>query len=68
MNIDQGSDLGVSVFDIDAEIVDEKGLSVGGMMLTIRSGRLQDVDVHSWFNEPPFPTVDRIRWRPPTTR
>ena len=63
-NIEDGPELGLSVFDVDAEIVDGNGVSVGGMMLTIRNGRLHDVDVHSWFDEVPFPTVDQIRWHP----
>lgn len=62
VNIDRGSIPGVSIFDVDAEILDESGASIGGMMLTIRNGRLHDVDVHSWFDEIPFPTVDQIRW------
>ncbi|MGH1489862.1 MAG: hypothetical protein ACRBK7_10795 [Acidimicrobiales bacterium] len=62
VNIKEGSELGVSIFDIDAEIVDDTGASLGGMMLTIRSGRLHDVDVHSWFDELLFPTADQVRW------
>ncbi|MEM7272007.1 MAG: hypothetical protein AAF547_02900 [Actinomycetota bacterium] len=53
---------GVSIFEIDAEIVDENGASIGGMMLTIRNGRLHDVDVHSWFDDFPFPSIEQVRW------
>ncbi len=66
VNVDEGAEPGVSIFDVDAEIVDENGVSVGGMMLTIRDGRPNDVDVHSWFDELPFPTVDQVRWHPRT--
>jgi len=55
---------GVSIFDVDAEIVDNEGRSVGGMMLLIRTGRLDDVDVHSWFDELPFPALTSVRWHP----
>ncbi len=64
VNIEDGPELGLSVFDVDAEIVDRSGVSVGGMMLTIRNGRLHDVDVYSWFDKVPFPAVDQIRWQP----
>jgi len=55
---------GRSIFGIDAEVVGEDGESIGGMMLTIRGGQLYDVDVHSWFDEIPFPTVHQVRFRP----
>ena len=55
---------GVSVFDIDAEVVDGAGTSIGGMMLTIRRGRLHDIDVHTWFDEIQFPSLSSIRWHP----
>ena len=64
VNPDGETSPGVSIFDADAAIIDESGVSAGGMMLTIRNGRLHDVDVHSWFDELPFPTVEQIRWRP----
>lgn len=57
-----GHDMGVLIFGVDAEIVDESGVSVGGMVLTVRDGRLHDVDVHSWFDVLPFPTIDQVRW------
>lgn len=57
------SDGGVSVFDVDAEIVDLDGSSLGGMVLFTRDGWLHDVDVHSWVDDDlPFPALDRVRW------
>jgi hypothetical protein len=55
---------GVSILDVNAEIVNSEGESVGGMVLFIKSGFLHDVDVHSWFDELPFPTLSQIRWHP----
>lgn len=62
VNLADGPEPGGSIFDVDAEIVDENGVSVGGMMLTIRNGRLHDVDIHSWFDELPFPSIGQVRW------
>lgn len=55
---------GVNIFDVNAEIVNAEGASVGGMVLFIKAGFLHDVDVHSWFDELPFPTISQIRWHP----
>ncbi|MDJ0767491.1 MAG: hypothetical protein QNJ12_01815 [Ilumatobacter sp.] len=68
VNIDESLDPGVSIFDVDAEIVDENGATVGGMTLLIRNGRLHDVDVHTWLDPLPFPTVEEVRWHPRTGR
>jgi hypothetical protein len=57
-------DPGVDIFDVGAEIVDVTGTSVGGMMLITRAGYLHDVDIHSWFDELPFPALSQIRWHP----
>lgn len=62
LDLDGESNSRAFVFDVDAEIVDEWGNSIGGMILTVRDGRLHDVDVHSWFGRLPFPAIDRIRW------
>lgn len=59
---DDDSEPGASIFDVDAEIVNESGESVGGMALFVKAGHLHDVDIHSWHDELPFPTVDQIRW------
>jgi len=54
---------GVSIFGVDAEILDDDGKSVGGMMLTTRDGRLHDVDVHSWSeSHVAFPLLTSVRW------
>lgn len=55
---------GVDIFDVDAEIVDAAGTSVGGMVLFTKADRLHDVDIHSWFDELPFPALWQIRWHP----
>lgn len=53
---------GVGVFDVDAEIVDELGAPLGGMVLLLKDGRLHDVDVHSWTDGPQtFPALSQIR-------
>jgi hypothetical protein len=41
-----------SLFEIDAFIVDESGVPIGGMVLFVRDGRLHDIDVHSWTDAP----------------
>lgn len=54
---------GVSVFGVDAEIVDADGTSVGGMVLLTKNGKLHDIDLHSWFDELEFPDLSSVRWQ-----
>lgn len=62
-SLTQGRGRGSFIFGVDAEIIDENGASVGGMVLTIRDGQLRDVDVHSWSDEVEFPSVEQVRWQ-----
>lgn len=49
---------------VEGEIVDAKGEVVGGIIVLIRDGLLDDVDVHSFDDEPlPFPAPESVRWR-----
>ena len=62
----EATEQGASIFEIDAEVINKRGESIGGMMLTVREGRLHDVDVHSWLDEIPFTTIDQVRFHPRT--
>lgn len=53
---------GEDIFEVDAEIVDATGTSVGGMVLFTNAGFLHDIDIHSWLDELPFPSLSQIRW------
>jgi hypothetical protein len=49
---------------VEGEIVDASGEAVGGIIVLVRVGVLDDIDVHSFDNEPlPFPVPESIRWR-----
>ena len=37
----EATEQGASIFEIDAEVMNERGESIGGMMLTVREGRLR---------------------------
>jgi hypothetical protein len=52
----------VSMFPIDAEIVDGEGRVIGGMVLLVRDGRLHDIDIHTYEEAQAFPTLVRVRW------
>lgn len=56
---------------VEAEIVDERDEIVGGVIVFVRDGVLDDVDVYSVVEEPqPFPDLASIRWcvEPPPWR
>ena len=50
---------------VEGEIVDASGEVVGGIIVLIRDGLLDDVDVHAFGQRPlPFPALASVRWRP----
>ena len=52
-----------SPLPVEGEILDDDGEVVGGIIVLLRDGVLDDVDVHSFTDGPlPFPTLASIRW------
>jgi hypothetical protein len=60
--VDDTTGGGVSMFPIDAEIIDGNGQMIGGMVLLVREGRLHDIDIHTYEEAQPFPTLACVRW------
>ena len=49
---------------VEGEILDASDEAVGGIIVLLRDGVLDDVDVHSFGHEPlAFPPMAAIRWR-----
>lgn len=49
---------------VEADIVDERDEIVGGVLVFVRDGVLDDIDVYSVMEDPqPFPDLASIRWR-----
>lgn len=49
---------------VEAEILDASGDAVGGIIVLVSDGVLDDVDVHAFGSGPlAFPTMATIRWR-----
>jgi hypothetical protein len=52
-----------TLFPIEGEILDDGGNVIGGLLLFVRDGRLDDIDVYSYNSDPlPLPDVERLRW------
>ncbi|MEC4615050.1 hypothetical protein [Tsukamurella tyrosinosolvens] len=48
---------------LEADVVDDAGNSIGGLLLFANDGYLDDLEVYSYLDEPlQLPPVDRIRW------
>jgi len=49
---------------VEGEIVDACGEVVGGIIVILRDGLLDDVDVHAFGERPlPFPALASVHWR-----
>jgi hypothetical protein len=49
---------------VEAEVLDEQGTAVGGVIVLLRDAYLDDVDVHAYGREPlALPTLRAVRWR-----
>jgi len=53
-----------SPLPIEGDLVDDGGVIVGGLIVLLRDGWLDDVDVHSYLDGAmPFPAPAAVRWR-----
>lgn len=53
---------GASVFPVSGVVRDVAGAEVGGMVLFLKGGELHDVDVHTFGDNFPFPTLECVTW------
>lgn len=47
---------------VDVTILANDGSEVGGLVVLLRDGLLDDADVYSFFDPLPWPDLSRIRW------
>jgi hypothetical protein len=58
-----GPSSSASPLPVEAEIVDAGGKPVGGLMVTLMSGRLSLLEVYSYFDPLPLPEPADVLWK-----
>lgn len=52
-----------TLFPVEADVLDDDGEVIGGLLLFVRDGRLFDLEVFSVGHHPlPMPDVSHVRW------
>ncbi len=53
-----------TLFPIEGDVLDDQGQVVGGLILFVREGRMHDLEVYSFDDEPlPLPDLAHVRWK-----